>query len=166
MLSFKLSVCYPQSFYLSPPPIAFYLFNLFHVVSFYLSLSEISLPVIFCVIIIFFSFAGTFHLPAVISPTCIFYEIIPTIQITAQSISSDVYIIQVRYIIATVIHANGSLCIILPVPTEIIFECLHMSIRIFHPNKINACPVQIKVEFLTATVTVHIPIKTHPCTAT
>lgn len=85
MLSFKLSVCYPQSFYLSPPPIAFYLFNLFHVVSFYLSLSEISLPVIFCVIIIFFSFAGTFHLPAVISPTCIFYEIIPTIQITAQS---------------------------------------------------------------------------------
>ena len=84
MLSFKLSVCYPQSFYLSPPPIAFYLFNLFHVVSFYLSLSEISLPVIFCVIIIFFSFAGTFHLPAVISPTCIFYEIIPTIQITAQ----------------------------------------------------------------------------------
>jgi hypothetical protein len=74
MLSFKLSVCYPQSFYLSPPPIAFYLFNLFHVVSFYLSLSEISLPVIFCVIIIFFSFAGTFHLPAVISPTCIFYD--------------------------------------------------------------------------------------------
>ncbi len=114
MLSFKLSVCYPQSFYLSPPPIAFYLFNLFHVVSFYLSLSEISLPVIFCVIIIFFSFAGTFHLPAVISPTCIFYEIIPTIQITAQSISSDVYIIQVRYIIATVIHTNGSLCIISP----------------------------------------------------
>lgn len=93
MLSFKLSVCYPQSFYLSPPPIAFYLFNLFHVVSFYLSLSEISLPVIFCVIIIFFSFAGTFHLPAIISPTCIFYEIIPTIQITAQPISTDVYII-------------------------------------------------------------------------
>lgn len=114
---------------------------------------------------------GSYHCLLRVLPLLVIYrssqplklhEIIPSIQITVQPVSTDIHIIQIGNIPRSVNHSDGCLRIILPAPTEMILRFFHASVGIFNADIVHSRTVQIEVQLLPATIPGCIPIKTHP----